>query len=39
MKEKVLKRFQAEIAALDRELKVDLPKEIQRAREFGISNP
>jgi transcription elongation factor GreA len=35
MKEKVLKRFQAEIAALDRELKVDLPKEIQRAREFG----
>ena len=35
MKEKVLKRFQEEIAALERELKVDLPKEIQRAREFG----
>lgn len=35
MKEKVLKRFQSEIAALERELKVDLPKEIQHAREFG----
>ena len=35
MKEKILKRFQSEITALERELKVDLPKEIQHAREFG----
>jgi transcription elongation factor GreA len=35
MKERILKRFHDEIAALDRELKVDLPKEIQRARELG----
>ena len=35
MKDKILKRFRDELAALDRELKVDLPKEIQRAREFG----
>ncbi len=35
MKEKLLKRFEDEIRALDRELKHDLPKEIQRAREFG----
>jgi transcription elongation factor GreA len=35
MKERILKRFHEEIAALDRELKVDLPKEIQRARELG----
>jgi len=35
MKEKLLKRFEGEIRALDRELKHDLPKEIQRAREFG----
>ena len=35
MKDKILKRFRDEIAALERELKVDLPKEIQRAREFG----
>ena len=35
MKEEILNRFQEEIAALERELKVDLPKEIQRAREFG----
>jgi transcription elongation factor GreA len=35
MKERVLKRFHGEIAALERELKVDLPREIQRAREFG----
>src|SRR5918997_2359603 len=35
MKDRVLKRFNDEIAALERELKVDLPKEIQRARELG----
>jgi transcription elongation factor GreA len=35
MKERILKRFDDEIAALDRELKTELPKEIQRAREFG----
>ena len=35
MKERVLKRFTDEIAALERELKVELPKEIQRARELG----
>jgi transcription elongation factor GreA len=35
MKERILKRFSDEIAALERELKVDLPKEIQRARELG----
>ena len=35
MKEKLLKRFEDEIRILDRELKHDLPKEIQRAREFG----
>ena len=35
MKGKLLKRFENEIQALDRELKHDLPKEIQRAREHG----
>jgi transcription elongation factor GreA len=35
MKDRILKRFNKEIAALERELKVDLPKEIQRAREYG----
>lgn len=35
MKAKILKRFEDEIQALDRELKHDLPKEIQRAREYG----
>jgi transcription elongation factor GreA len=35
MKERILKRFSDEIAALERELKIDLPKEIQRAREHG----
>ena len=35
MKERILKRFHDEIAALERELKVELPKEIQRARELG----
>ena len=35
MKEKLLKRFEEEIGALERELKMELPKEIQRARELG----
>ena len=35
MKERILKRFDDEIATLERELKTELPKEIQRAREFG----
>ncbi|HZM95122.1 MAG TPA: GreA/GreB family elongation factor [Vicinamibacterales bacterium] len=35
MKDRILKRFSDEIAVLERELKVDLPKEIQRARELG----
>jgi transcription elongation factor GreA len=35
VKERILKRFSEEISALERELKVDLPKEIQRARELG----
>jgi transcription elongation factor GreA len=35
MKERILKRFNEEIATLERELKVELPKEIQRARELG----
>jgi transcription elongation factor GreA len=35
MKDRILKRFNDEIAVLERELKVDLPKEIQRAREHG----
>ena len=35
MKERLLKRFQDEIAVLERELKVELPKEILRARELG----
>lgn len=35
MKDRLLKRFSDEIATLERELKVDLPKEIQRAREHG----
>ena len=35
VKDRILKRFNDEIAALERELKVELPKEIQRARELG----
>lgn len=35
MKERILKRFDEEIAAFERELYTELPKEIQRAREFG----
>jgi transcription elongation factor GreA len=35
MKAKIIKRFESQIQALNRELKHDLPKEIQKAREFG----
>jgi transcription elongation factor GreA len=35
MKDRILKRFHDEIATLERELKIELPKEIQRARELG----
>ena len=35
VKERILKKFEDEIAALDRELKLELPKEIKRARELG----
>ena len=35
MKAEILKKFEAEIKALDKELKTDLPREIQRAREHG----
>jgi transcription elongation factor GreA len=35
MKERILKRFNDELAALERELKFELPQEIKRARELG----
>ena len=35
MKERLIKKFEDEIHALDRELKVELPREILRARELG----
>jgi transcription elongation factor GreA len=35
MKSQFLKRFEDEISELERELKTELPKEIQRARELG----
>jgi transcription elongation factor GreA len=35
MKAQILKKFEDEIAALDRELKTELPREIKRARELG----
>lgn len=35
MKDRLIKKFEDEIQALDRELKVELPKEIKRARELG----
>jgi len=35
MKEALIRRFEQEIAILERELTHDLPKEIQRAREHG----
>jgi transcription elongation factor GreA len=35
VKDRILKRFNDEIAALERELKFELPQEIKRARELG----
>lgn len=35
MKERLIKKFEDEIMALDRELKLELPREIKRARELG----
>src|SRR5437868_9926893 len=35
MKDRLIKKFEDEIQALDRELKLELPKEIRRARELG----
>src|ERR1700686_1789927 len=35
MKERLIKKFEDEIHALDRELKLELPREIKRARELG----
>jgi len=35
MKARLIKRFEDEIATLEHELQVDLPKEIKRARELG----
>jgi transcription elongation factor GreA len=35
MKDRILKKFNNEIAQLERELKFELPKEIKRARELG----
>jgi transcription elongation factor GreA len=35
MKDRLIRKFEEEIQALDRELKLELPKEIKRARELG----
>jgi transcription elongation factor GreA len=35
MKERLIRKFQDEIQSLDRELKLELPREIKRARELG----
>ena len=35
MKDRLIKKFEDEIHALDRELKIELPREILRARELG----
>jgi transcription elongation factor GreA len=35
MKARILKKFEEEISQLEKELKTELPKEIQRARELG----
>src|SRR5512139_434529 len=35
VKAQLLRKFEDEISALERELKTELPKEIQRARELG----
>ena len=35
MKDRLIKKFEDEIQTLDRELKLELPKEIKKARELG----
>ena len=35
MKDRLIRKFEDEIASLERELKLELPKEIKRARELG----
>ena len=35
MKERLIRKFEDEIQALERELKLELPREIKRARELG----
>jgi transcription elongation factor GreA len=35
VKDRLIKKFEEEIQTLDRELKLELPKEIKRARELG----
>jgi transcription elongation factor GreA len=35
VKERILRKFEDEIAQLDKELKTELPREIKRARELG----
>src|SRR4051794_6973459 len=35
MKDRLIRKFEDEIAALNHELKLELPKEIKRARELG----
>ena len=35
VKERLIRKFEDQIQALDRELKLELPKEIKRARELG----
>src|SRR6476646_8890480 len=35
MKDRLIRKFEDEIQALDRELKIELPQEIKRARELG----
>jgi transcription elongation factor GreA len=35
MKERLIRKFEVEIATLNHELKLELPKEIKRARELG----
>ena len=35
MKDRLIRKFEDEIATLERELKLELPKEIRRARELG----
>jgi transcription elongation factor GreA len=35
LKDRLIRKFEDEIHALDRELKLELPKEIRRARELG----